>query len=723
MIGFALHLRRLPLNTEHTSSDARLQVGEWEITPARHVVSRDGQEQALEPRLIQVLVHLAQKPGQVVTRAELLNAVWEDTVVQEEALTQAVSQLRRVFGDDPRQSRIIETIPKQGYRLIAPVTWHRDTEVSKPDQTETGRSHSQPTSATESAPWQRKQFWLTIVALTVVWLAWQQLGPDPGGDQGPPIVAEFLPARPLTSLPGTEAYPAVSPDGQLVVFAVRGEEESEFRLHLQRIGESEARPLTDEPGTEILPAWSPDGERLAFVRQNKDGRRVCIVAAIGGPVQEWGPPHRYFGGVDWSPDGTTIVYSWKDIQESPMRLMSLSLANGRTDTLTTPEQLARGDSYPRYSPDGSTLAFVRGDRGASRDVFLMPAAGGAAQKLTHGFYSCGGLDWAPDSESLVLSATLRGPFELWRVVADGGATSLLPTRGHRILHPSWASLGGPLVFVENTLNSGLMQLNLDTDQPAAVVAASTRLDMSARFSPSGEEIVFISERGGTRELWLSNADGSGARPLTDFSGNALRKPRWSPDGRRVAVNVARDGYLQIVVVDVATGLQRQATQGGGHYRLGHWSDEGDWLYYSRESGPIWQIGRVRWDGTDAVDENLDGCLSVHTQADAGIFYFKETAPGLYRRTDAGQEELVVTEANLHDQNNLQLSADGYWFIQAADQESWLAFYTFASQEVQRLRRLDGNPTGEFHLFADGQRLLYTTIVQSGSDLALVPELH
>jgi TolB-like protein/DNA-binding winged helix-turn-helix (wHTH) protein len=104
---------------------ARWRVGDWAIDPHADTLTRDGpdghQAMRLEPKVIEVLVHLARHPGEVVTREELLAAVWPGVVVGDEAVTQAIIKLRKALGDDARQPRFIETIPKRGYRLIAAV--------------------------------------------------------------------------------------------------------------------------------------------------------------------------------------------------------------------------------------------------------------------------------------------------------------------------------------------------------------------------------------------------------------------------------------------------------------------------------------------------------------------------------------------------------------------------------------------------------------------------
>jgi len=101
--------------------DGQIQVGPWLVEPSLNIVSRNGTAVHLEPKVMEVLLCLATHPGEVVSKEELLKAVWPDTFVTDDALKHCVSDLRRVFEDDAREPRVIETIPKRGYRLVAPV--------------------------------------------------------------------------------------------------------------------------------------------------------------------------------------------------------------------------------------------------------------------------------------------------------------------------------------------------------------------------------------------------------------------------------------------------------------------------------------------------------------------------------------------------------------------------------------------------------------------------
>ncbi len=99
----------------------RFQVGDFLVEPDLNRITRGNTAVSVEPKVLDVLVCLAQRPGEVFTREEILRAVWPDTHVTEEALTYSISALRKVLGDDAREPHIIQTISRRGYRLIAEV--------------------------------------------------------------------------------------------------------------------------------------------------------------------------------------------------------------------------------------------------------------------------------------------------------------------------------------------------------------------------------------------------------------------------------------------------------------------------------------------------------------------------------------------------------------------------------------------------------------------------
>src|SRR6185503_11083304 len=103
------------------SGKEALQVGDWAVEPALNQLSAAGRAAKLEPKAMGVLVYLADRPGEVVSREALLSAVWPGVVVSDDSLTQVVIKLRKALGDTAEKPAYIQTIPKGGYRLVASV--------------------------------------------------------------------------------------------------------------------------------------------------------------------------------------------------------------------------------------------------------------------------------------------------------------------------------------------------------------------------------------------------------------------------------------------------------------------------------------------------------------------------------------------------------------------------------------------------------------------------
>lgn len=143
----------------------RFRVGPWEVDPAGNRLEREGRAVHLEPKVMDLLVALACRPGEVVARARLFAEIWPDTFVSDEALTTAVYQLRKALGDRARSPRFVETVPKRGYRLAAPVS---------------PVSAAPPGGLRSSSSGLR---WALAASLALTALAW--VGPGPAGNPSP----------------------------------------------------------------------------------------------------------------------------------------------------------------------------------------------------------------------------------------------------------------------------------------------------------------------------------------------------------------------------------------------------------------------------------------------------------------------------------------------------------------------------------------------------------
>jgi DNA-binding winged helix-turn-helix (wHTH) protein/TolB-like protein len=105
----------------HIVTRSSFQVGDFTVLPMEGVIEGESTSQRLEPVTMNVLLALVKRAGEVVTRDEVITVVWKNQEVKDDSLTRCISELRAVFGDDPKSPQYIETIPKRGYRLVAPI--------------------------------------------------------------------------------------------------------------------------------------------------------------------------------------------------------------------------------------------------------------------------------------------------------------------------------------------------------------------------------------------------------------------------------------------------------------------------------------------------------------------------------------------------------------------------------------------------------------------------
>jgi DNA-binding winged helix-turn-helix (wHTH) protein len=151
-------------------------IGDWTAVPSRNLLTRGDEEIRLEPRVMDVLVHLADRPGRIVSKEELIEHVWKARFATDDVLTVAIYALRKALRDDARRPRYIETVSRRGYRLVAAIR----TEQCGQDE-RAPRRYSWPAAAATAA--------LALFAMAAVWM-----------------VAGARPARYVPSPDAHEAY-------------------------------------------------------------------------------------------------------------------------------------------------------------------------------------------------------------------------------------------------------------------------------------------------------------------------------------------------------------------------------------------------------------------------------------------------------------------------------------------------------------------------------------
>jgi DNA-binding winged helix-turn-helix (wHTH) protein len=305
----------------------RLRFEDCELDPTEARFVRAGKVIELQPKHLEALVFFASRPGRLVTHAELMEGLWPDAHVNEEALQQVVSKLRKALGDAARDPRFLQTIPKRGYRFLptveilpepapvpvptpapqpapvptpAPVFSPQPVPVPVPVPAPIAVSSTLaspaptpvPTPTPAPVPSRRStrplRIALTIVssALAIVAVAAARrpssspslLAPRPGA------------TRSLTHSLERKQEGTFSPDGRTVIFAANDPEEGQYDLYLIALAEgSERLRLTHTPADEFYPQVAPDGAAILFSRADGTWPAAFLMPVTGGAARQVAP--------------------------------------------------------------------------------------------------------------------------------------------------------------------------------------------------------------------------------------------------------------------------------------------------------------------------------------------------------------------------------------------------------------------------------------------------
>ncbi len=503
----------------HTTQE-NFVVGSWLIEPRINRISKDGVAVKVEPKVMDVLVQLSARPGYVVSRDELFETVWAGTVVTDDVLTRSVSELRKVFGDDPRQPSYIETIPKTGYRIIAPILLRQ-------------QGDNVPSVATPAPDRFRAiATGVTAALLVVVAIVWIQ------SSIFQPALPAFHPL-PVTTNPGREGPPELSPDGRQVAFGWRGEAGGNLDIYVKYVDADPVLQLTDNEADDYNPAWSPEGSEVAFLRWD-DGCSIHLVSALGGPERRLAAcGQTIYGDLTWSPSGDRLAINDRENVGDPFAIFSVSVQNAEKQQLTFPPVGGWGDHDPAFSPDGSRLAFVRSRSEGMQDVYVVNLEDGSERRLSDDSRNVWGVAWAPDARSIIFSSNRAGRPGLWRVSVDGGTPIWVGVAAESATFPS--IMGGNLAYLRGSGEVNIWSVDAIADSAGEPVIRSTYWDMHPAISPDGSRLAFTSNRSGSYELWVAASDGSDPLRLTSFGETFTSTPRWSPDGQRIVFTARPDG--------------------------------------------------------------------------------------------------------------------------------------------------------------------------------------
>ena len=550
---------------EATVSTRIFRFGVFEVDAATGELRKQGLRIRLQEQPSQLLLMLLERAGEVVGREEICRKLWSpDTFVDfDQSLGTALRKLRQALSDDAETPHYIETIPKHGFRFVAPV--ERIPAANAPSAPETKQK---PLMALRVPI----LLWAAFAAACALslFLGWRMYRRQAVGDgeQSPrPTRSSILPP---SSWHFEHSSFSVSPDGTRLAFVAFGPQGND-KLWVRALSAANAQQINGTEGA-LLPFWSPDGRRIGFFATGK----LAIVDLDSGAVRAICDAPFGRGGGTWGRDGTIVFSPFVD---GPLYRVPDRGGVAVPVTRIAEPGSSKRHMWPSFLPDGRHFLYSesRGPNDPEGESIYVGSLDGSSPKLiaskTAGntVYAAGYLVYGHDH---ILWAQ---PFDLRRLEFSGSPTSLTSQeldQEHSFSHAEFSASGnGTLVFKSLSDSSARLAWFDIAGNEIGQIGGTGYLD--PRLSPDGRYLAVASddERNGKSVIRLLDFTRGILSRLTD--GGNEGSPAWSPDSKRITYRTI-DALTEVPIDGSGPA---QILQKGGAY-LGHmdWSGDGHLVF-------------------------------------------------------------------------------------------------------------------------------------------------
>ena len=654
--------------------------GDVEIREREFCLVKAGEVSPIEPKAFRVLLFLLHNPQKLITKEELLDAVWADAAVTESSLTRSIAKLRRALGDDIREPRYIATVATVGYRFIGKV------EVSE-EPSGVGENSEKPpglSGAGEKVP--RRRQWrgwalaaggvFAVCLAGAIWYLHRTL-PQPRitqyaqithdgrqkvlvGTDGSRLYFNWMsgPLSPQSiaqvaiSGGGIAPVPVGLPNPFLMDVSPNGSSflvGADTGLWNVRILGGQAHPLGD--------AWdasfSPGGNSVAFAA----GGGIYVVGSDGTGTHKLALPGDTVSDIAWSPDGGAIRFTVKD------RIWEMSSSGSGLHEAMPGWRDSSAQCCGKWTPDGKLFLFISDGQiwalDERRGLFRRPPA--EPIQLTQGPIRWGGplpgnyfggefwggpVPSKDGSRIFALGLSPRG--ELSRF--DAKTKQFLPFLGGLSAQGVSYSKDGKSIAYVSYPEGILWKANSDGSNPVQLTEPPLQAFMP-RWSPDGKQISFAGDYPGPNgAFYLVSADGGSPRKFLAKDQHLDGFLTWSPDGHQMAgTSTSADGKFVLVILNLDTGQDTIIPGSAGLFEP-RWSPNGRYLAgagFDNLQLKVFDLKTGKW--SVLTEPGIADC--PEWSGDSEFIYFRRVSgdAGVYRiRISGGTAEKIADLKDWHD---------------------------------------------------------------------------
>lgn len=616
----------------------------WSYTPEDGYLIKENQKHRLPAKQNSLLLILLENTGQVVSKKKLTEQLWRDKVVNDEALARLIAELRSVLGDDASRSRFIETIPKTGYRFVSSGT--------------EGVASDKPATQTFTSPF----FLIGLTAAVLFLLYFLSLSVVNKQSASPPDWHENInQAKRITADFVIEYQPELSPDGNFVAYVLR--EDKHTQLRIQNIASNNLTDIQVKGADLRSPVWSPNGRYLAYAERNSETcmiKQYDVANKVSQELLNCNMPN-ISSILDWSSDGNKLAYVSNRTSELGSRQIWLYDFTQKTSRqITYLNESKHFDTRPRFSPDGKSLAFIRGTTSIQNIFLINLTHDSEPEQLTFNNSQKSSFAWI-DSDSLIFDSNSRGDRHLWRFELTNKVTENLGAKDAQA--PSIARNTKAIVFQEVRYQANLWLHDLQRDiektgddktnennnhnnvhnydqSNVTEIIASAKYDNHPAFAPDSNIIAYSSNRYGFAEIWEFNNATQVDRKLVGLENQHLHSPFWHNSGEKLLFTSISESRYTCLQLDKTQQndiepiseleLGNCVYWRGKYLGIGKASLSSPLLYEISENGQTRQL----------LDESIN---KVMTNKFDDILLSKPDQDGIYKLQENGELTVIVQD--------------------------------------------------------------------------------
>ncbi len=524
----------------------------------------------------------------------------------------------------------------------------------------------------------------------------------------------------------TQARPSWSPDGKSLAFI--GEEAGASQLYVQGVDSPTAVQISHGPWevySGAPPFWSPDSQSIYFRCGKDDQGGICRIPAGGGEstlVQ----PNALTGSL--SPDGKTLallVFPNKDYYRLEMMTATPPDAAPRKyEPQPFPSTTHYNTPAVAFAPDGKSIFVAIAFDGKGETAWLLPWPAGPARPVLPGglpFSNTPQISWEPDSRHLVFAVEVDASehYQLYMADVRNGAYWPVFMEDRPASAPAVSPDGARVAYRSNLSHADVIAVPLG-DGPVRTLLGSSRTEQMADASQAGPQLVYVTDRRGMQEIWLTSTAEGWDRPLMTTESfrvdgkpaGAFLDPALSPDGRRVAFAAMVGGNVHIYTAFVSGSTPVRVTRESGLEDEPAWSPDGNWIVFGHLVGHGFLLAKARpGSGETPIDLGPIGGSSVPAWSPTGEWIAMHDE---HDRLTLFSPEGKPNRTLPGDGGPCAWSRDGKTLYQVKMGDPALVAIDIATGKETKLRDLPGlepysnsNPGLRASLTSDGKSIVYS----------------